>query len=140
MGKTRGKTTRESSKSGEKWRFFEGLKRHFALLGAAVAQAQAIYCQGFISVEPGWCDPPKVPRIGCMAPFFRIERVSGLGNSTVETGVAVLRLQNDSRWQQAAVFGKGSPAVSTRDVIDNEFFQSSDQLHSVHDGQRTTDR
>ena len=27
MGKTRGKTTRESSKSGEKWRFFEGPSR-----------------------------------------------------------------------------------------------------------------
>jgi hypothetical protein len=36
MGKTRGKTTRESSKTHEKWRFFEGLKRHFAALGAEV--------------------------------------------------------------------------------------------------------
>jgi len=69
MGKTRGKTTRESSKSGEKWRFFEGLKRHFALLGAEVAQAQAIHFRGFISVEPGWCAPPRFPRIGCRAPF-----------------------------------------------------------------------
>jgi len=74
MGKTRGKTTRESSKSGEKWRFFEGLKRHFALLGAEVAKAQAIHFRGFISVEPGWRDPPRFPRLGCMAPFSRIER------------------------------------------------------------------
>jgi len=69
MGKTRGKTTRKSAKSGEKWRFFETLKRHFAVLGAEVAQAQAIHFQGFRSVEPGWCDPPRFPRIGCMAPF-----------------------------------------------------------------------
>jgi len=74
MGKTRGKTTRESSKSGEKWRFFEGLKRHFAVLGAEAAQAQAIHFRGFRSVEPGRRDPPKVPRIRCMAPFSDLWR------------------------------------------------------------------
>jgi len=69
MGKTRGKTTRKSAKSGEKWRFFETLKRHFAVLGAEVAQAQAIHARSFISVKPGRRDPPKVPRIRCTAPF-----------------------------------------------------------------------
>ena len=93
MGKTRGKTTRESSKSGEKWRFFEGLKRHFAVLGAEVAQAQAIHFRGFISVEPGWRDPPRFPRIGCMAPFSNRARYKpttlrspGEGRSDVTRG------------------------------------------------------
>jgi hypothetical protein len=44
----------------------------------------------------------------------------GAGNATVETGVAVLRLQNGSRWQ---LLGR-SPAVSPpRDAFDNEFFR-----------------
>jgi hypothetical protein len=36
--------------------------------------------------------------------------------------VAVLRHQNDGKWQQVAVFGKVSGRLGPRDAIENEFF------------------
>ena len=56
--------------NGAKWRFFKGLKRHFAVSEADGASSQPASLPTLTSVEPGCIGPPPAPPIGSGAPFF----------------------------------------------------------------------
>jgi len=56
--------------NGEKWRFFEGLKRHFVVSGADCARSQAVNLPDLTSVESGCLEPPLARPVGNGAPFF----------------------------------------------------------------------
>ena len=50
--------------------FSEGLKRHFAVLGANGARSQTASLPDLTSVKSGCIEPPFAPPIGNGAPFF----------------------------------------------------------------------
>jgi hypothetical protein len=50
--------------------FSEGLKRHFAVLGADGGRSQTASLPDLTSVESGCIEPPFAPPIGNEAPFF----------------------------------------------------------------------
>jgi len=59
----------KAPENGEKWRFFEGLKRHFVVLRADCAKSQTANLPNVTSVESGCLEPPLAQRIGNAAPF-----------------------------------------------------------------------
>jgi len=56
--------------NGEKWRFFEGLKRHFGVLGADRARSETASLPDLTPVESPSIEPPPTPPISNGAPFF----------------------------------------------------------------------
>ncbi len=64
------KTIKNVLKNGAKWRFFEGLKRHFAVPEADGAKSQPAILADFTSVESNCIEPAAAPEIGGRAPFF----------------------------------------------------------------------
>jgi hypothetical protein len=64
------KTGKNVLKNGAKWRFFGGLKRHFAVPAADGARSQHANMQYFTSVASGCIEQAAAPEIGSRAPFF----------------------------------------------------------------------
>ena len=56
--------------NGAKWRFFEGLKRHFAVPEADGARSQPAILPDLTSVASGCIEPAAAPGIGGGAPVF----------------------------------------------------------------------
>jgi hypothetical protein len=64
------KMGKDGAENGGKWRFSEGPKRHFAVLGADGPGSQAAKLSDFTSVDSGCLQPPRGPPIRKRAPFF----------------------------------------------------------------------
>jgi len=64
------KISKKLVENGAKWRFFGGLKRHFAALGADGARWQTAVLPDLTSVEPAAIEPPPTAPITNRAPFF----------------------------------------------------------------------
>ncbi len=58
-------------KNGAEWRFFGGLKRHFAMPAADGARSQPASLPAFTSVAWGCSEPAAAPEMGSRAPFFK---------------------------------------------------------------------
>ena len=68
-GKPAEKPRENRQKSGEKWRFFRGPQSAISPCSEPKSLEQAIHLWNFMSLGPGWRQPPKDPPIGRVPPF-----------------------------------------------------------------------
>ncbi len=69
-GKNPEKMVKNEMENGARWRFLEGLKRHFAVPGADGARSQPASLPDFTSVASDWIEPAAAPGSQSGAPFF----------------------------------------------------------------------